>query len=114
MRRMIQIVEQRSALLAKRRPEPPQSAMLFSKKTILKGRKPLRAASRVINASFPTASSAFARCWVHGTNTTSAIFRTVRNQGLRRVYSTKSSDPNPNVEGGPGLPLYRACVHWWP
>ncbi|KAJ7653307.1 phosphatidylserine decarboxylase 1 [Mycena polygramma] len=87
--------------------------MLFSKKSILKGRRPLRAASRVINASFPTASSAFARCWVHSTNTTSAIFRTVKNQGLRRVYSTKGSDPKGNFEVGDGLPLYRKIINAW-
>ncbi|KAJ6551581.1 phosphatidylserine decarboxylase-domain-containing protein [Mycena capillaripes] len=115
-RLVIAYARQGSALLAKRRPLRPPSAladMLFSKKTILKGRKPLRAASRVLNASFPTASSAFARCWVHSTNTTSALFRTVRNQGLRRVYSTKSPDPNANIEVGDPLPLYRKIINAW-
>lgn len=90
---------------------PQQPAMLFSKKSILtKGRKPLHAATRVLNSSFPTASSAFARCWVHGQNKTSALFRTVRNQGFHRVYSTKGFDPNTgsNVDVD-ALPLYRAC-----
>ncbi|KAJ7740913.1 phosphatidylserine decarboxylase 1 [Mycena maculata] len=87
--------------------------MLFSKKSILtKGRKPLVAATRVLNASFPTASSAFARYWVHGQNKTSALLRTVRNRGFHRVYSTKGSDPNPgsNVED---LPLYRKIINAW-
>ncbi|KAJ7026160.1 phosphatidylserine decarboxylase 1 [Mycena alexandri] len=86
--------------------------MLFSKKTILKGRRPLRAASRVINASFPTASSAFARCWVHGQNKTSALLRSVKNQGLQRVYystSTKGPENNTNNE----LPLYRKIINAW-
>ncbi|KAJ6567599.1 phosphatidylserine decarboxylase 1 [Mycena vulgaris] len=94
--------------------------MLFSKKSILtKGRKPLHAATRVLNASSATASSAFARCWVHSTNKTSALLRTVRTQGgagLRRVYSTKSSDPNGDVEVGTlakGLPLYRKIIKAW-
>ncbi|KAJ7176516.1 phosphatidylserine decarboxylase 1 [Mycena filopes] len=92
---------------------PQRSAtMLFSKKTILKGRRPLRAASRVINASFPTASSAFARCWVHGQNKTSALLRSVKNQGLQRVYystSTKTPENNPNND----LPLYRKIINAW-
>ncbi|KAJ7182609.1 phosphatidylserine decarboxylase 1 [Mycena crocata] len=88
--------------------------MLFSKKNILtKGRKPLHAATRVINASSATASSAFARCWVHSTNKTSALLRSVKNQGLRRVYSTKSSDPNSGLEVGAGLPLYRKIINAW-
>ncbi|KAF8218325.1 phosphatidylserine decarboxylase-domain-containing protein [Mycena galopus ATCC 62051] len=86
--------------------------MLFSKKTIFRGRR-LRAASRVINASFPSASSAFAKCWVHSTNTTSAIFRTVtrtvRKEGLRRVYSTKT-DPSPNNDE---QTLYRKVLTAW-
>ncbi|KAJ7856643.1 phosphatidylserine decarboxylase 1, partial [Mycena olivaceomarginata] len=90
--------------------------MLFSKKTILRGRRPLRAASRVINASFPTASSAFARCWVHSTNATSAVLRTVtrtvRKEGLRRVYSTKTTGPesNPNSDD---QTLYRKVLTAW-
>lgn len=100
-------------VIGKLAPAPTQ--MLFSKKNILtKGRKPLHAASRVINASSATASSAFARCWVHSTNRTSALLRTVRNQGFHRVYSTssKGSDPNGDLEVGAlakGLPFYRAC-----
>ncbi|KAJ7139016.1 phosphatidylserine decarboxylase 1 [Mycena epipterygia] len=93
--------------------------MLFSKKNILtKGRKPLHAASRVINTSSATASSAFARCWVHSTNRTSALLRTVRNQGFHRVYSTssKGSDPNGDLEVGAltkGLPFYRKIINAW-
>ncbi|KAJ7658943.1 phosphatidylserine decarboxylase 1 [Mycena rosella] len=93
--------------------------MLFSKKSILtKGRKPLYAATRVINASSATASSAFARCWVHSTNRTSALLRTVRNQGLSRVYSTstKGPDSNGDIEVGTltkGLPLYRKIIKAW-
>ncbi|KAJ7430174.1 phosphatidylserine decarboxylase 1 [Mycena galericulata] len=89
--------------------------MLFSKKSILtKGRKPLRAATRVLNASFPTASSAFARCWVHGQNKTSALLRTVRNQGFHRVYSTKGPDPNSSSNFDvDALPLYRKIINAW-
>ncbi|KAK7055200.1 phosphatidylserine decarboxylase proenzyme 1, mitochondrial [Favolaschia claudopus] len=91
--------------------------MLFSKKTILKGRKPLHAASRVFNASFPTASSAFARCWIHSTNTTSALFRTVtrtvRREGLRRVYSTtKTPGPEP-TSNGQEQTFYRKLLTAW-
>ncbi|KAJ7049477.1 phosphatidylserine decarboxylase 1 [Mycena amicta] len=82
--------------------------MLFSKNTIVtNGRRPLRAASRVLNASFPTASSAFARCWVHSTNKTSALFKSVRSKGLHRVYSTKPPDPDND------LPLYRKLLTAW-
>ncbi|KAJ7198798.1 phosphatidylserine decarboxylase 1 [Mycena pura] len=101
-----------SVLFAKRLRLP----MLFSKKTVFtKGRKPLRAASRVLNASFPTASSAFAKCWVHGTNKTSALFRSVKThgQGLRRVYTTKSTDPNAHSNVDAGLPLYRKIIQAW-
>ncbi|KIY66734.1 phosphatidylserine decarboxylase 1 [Cylindrobasidium torrendii FP15055 ss-10] len=84
--------------------------MLFSRKTILtKGRKPLYAASRVLNASSASASSAFAKCWVHGTNKTSALFRTVKNQGIRRAYST---GPDPESTGA-SLPLYKKLVNAW-
>ncbi|KAJ7489530.1 phosphatidylserine decarboxylase 1 [Mycena latifolia] len=87
---------------------------LFSKKGLLtKGRKPLHAATRVLNASSATASSAFARCWVHSTNKTSALFRTVRNQGFRRVYSTKGPDPNSDFDVAAALPLYRKIINAW-
>ncbi|KAF9261424.1 phosphatidylserine decarboxylase 1 [Marasmius fiardii PR-910] len=90
--------------------------MLFSRKNIIRtGKKPLYAASKVLNVSSSTASSAFAKCWVHGTNKTSAIFRTVKNQGLRRVYSTSSGNSS---EGGPSggsgrVPFYRKLVEAW-
>ncbi|KAJ7621096.1 phosphatidylserine decarboxylase 1 [Roridomyces roridus] len=85
--------------------------MLFFKKNILsKGTKPLRVATRVLNASFPTASSAFTRCWVHGQNKTTAILRSVRNQGFHRVYSTKGPDRDPDAEA---VPLYRKLMHAW-
>ncbi|PPQ82220.1 hypothetical protein CVT25_008075 [Psilocybe cyanescens] len=96
--------------------------MLFSRKTILtKGKKPLYAASRVINASCGSASSVFARCWVHSTNRTSALFKTVKSQGLRRAYSTKGGTGAegagvggaPNGIPGSGLPLYRKLVNAW-
>ncbi|KAF4623951.1 hypothetical protein D9613_001390 [Agrocybe pediades] len=92
--------------------------MLFSRKTILtKGKKPLYAASRVINASCGSASSVFARCWVHSTNKTSALFKTVKNQGFKRVYSTKSgaegAGNNAGGLSGSGLPLYRKIVNAW-
>lgn len=68
---------------------PSSPPMLFSRKAILtKGKKPLYAASRVINASSAQASSVFARCWVHSTNKTSALFRSVRGVSLRRAYAT--------------------------
>ncbi|TFK38774.1 phosphatidylserine decarboxylase 1 [Crucibulum laeve] len=95
--------------------------MLFSRKSILtKGRKPLYAASRVINASCGSATSVFARCWVHSTNKTSALLRTVKNTGLKRAYSTKAGGEGSN--GGPGgfqttsslgVPLYRRLMNAW-
>lgn len=86
--------------------------MLFSRKTILtKGKKPLYAASRVVSASCGSASSVFARCWVHSTNKTSALLRTVKSQGFRRAYSAKSGADGPTSSAGAGsqvaLPLYR-------
>jgi phosphatidylserine decarboxylase len=65
-------------------------------------------ASRVLNVS--SASSVFARCWVHGTNKTSALLRAVR----KRAYSTRSGSEGLDGGGGgfrasssSGLPLYR-------
>ena len=96
--------------------------MLFSRKSILtKGRKPLYAVSRVINASCGSASSTFARCWVHSTNKTSALLRTVKTQGLRRAYSTSTkggAEGASNAAGstpggfpaGAGMPFYRASL----
>ncbi|KAF7303714.1 Phosphatidylserine decarboxylase proenzyme 1, mitochondrial [Mycena indigotica] len=82
---------------------------MFSKKNLVtNGRRPLRAASRVLNASFPTASSAFAKCWVHSTNKTSALFKSVRSKGFHRVYSTRPPDPT-NTE----QPLYRKLLNAW-
>ncbi|KAJ7083680.1 phosphatidylserine decarboxylase 1 [Mycena belliarum] len=84
---------------------------LFSKKGILtKGRKPLRAATRVLNASFPTASSAFARCWVHSQNKTSALLRTVRSRGFHRAYSTAGKGPEQSPSEAP---LYHKIVTAW-
>ncbi|KAG7092933.1 hypothetical protein E1B28_009238 [Marasmius oreades] len=92
--------------------------MLFSRKNIIRtGKKPLYAASKVLNVSSTTASSAFAKCWVHGTNKTSAIFRSVKNQGLRRVYSTGSGNgsegKNLNSGSGRSIPFYHKLVNAW-
>lgn len=92
--------------------------MLFSRKTILtKGKKPLYAASRVVSASCGSASSVFARCWVHSTNKTSALLRTVKSQGFRRAYSAKSGADGPTSSAGAGsqvaLPLYRRLINAW-
>ena len=90
--------------------------MLFSRKNILtRGRKPLYAATKVINASSASASSAFAKCWVHSTNKTSALLRTVRS----RAYPTRDASESNSGSGGFqtgskfGLPFYRAftCFH---
>jgi hypothetical protein len=83
--------------------------MLFSRKNIIRtGKKPLYAASRVLNASSATASSAFTKCWVHSTNKTSAIFRSVRNQGFRRAYSSQNGGEGSSGTGfEKGLPFYR-------
>ena len=88
--------------------------MYFSRKTILThGRRPLYAASRVLNASSASASSVFATCWVNSTKRTYALIRTVRS----RAYSSKagggaagSSGPGPEVQvsAGTGLPFYSA------
>ncbi|KAL0950544.1 hypothetical protein HGRIS_007351 [Hohenbuehelia grisea] len=102
--------------------------MLFSRKNILThGRKPLHAATRVLSASTATASS-LARCWVHGTNKTSAILSSVRGDGfrkqIRRAYSTSrgSHDPSSSMNGPSaeastvmtkGLPLYRKVINAW-
>jgi phosphatidylserine decarboxylase len=90
--------------------------MYFSRKNILtKGKRPLNAVSRVINASCGSASSTFARCWVHSTNKTSALFRTVKNQGFRRAYSTKNGADGQGtgaggLQAGLGLPFYRTTI----
>jgi len=84
--------------------------MYFSRKNILtKGKKPLYAASRVLNASCGSATAVVARCWVHSTNRTSAILRSVRTHGLRRAYSSKAEGTN----GGPApeLPFYSGYIH---
>ncbi|KAK2464864.1 hypothetical protein APHAL10511_002940 [Amanita phalloides] len=71
------------------------------------------------------ASLAFARCWSHGTNRTTALIRTVKTHGHGfkkgiRNYSTKGHS-NPGGAGsgaggpewGPGLPLYRRLINAW-
>lgn len=88
--------------------------MLFSRKNILtKGRRPLYVASRVLNASSASASSAFTKCWVHSTNKTSALFKNVKN----RAYSTKSGGESSSGSNGGfqtgssfGLPFYRETL----
>ncbi|KAF8972461.1 phosphatidylserine decarboxylase 1 [Flammula alnicola] len=90
-----------------------------SKTILTKGKKPLHAVSRVINASCGSATSTFARCWVRSTNKTSALFKTVKNQGFRRAYSTKSGaegagNANGGLQGGGlGVPFYRKIVNAW-
>lgn len=94
--------------------------MYFSRKNILtKGKRPLKAVSRVINASCGSASTTFARCWVHSTNKTSALFKTVKNQGFRRAYSTKSGGDGQGtgaggLQAGLGLPFYRMTIAPFP
>ena len=86
------------------------SSMLFSRKNIITaGKRPVYAATRVINASCGSATSVFARCWVHSTNKTGALLRKVKNSGLKRAYSTKGSSEGNNLgTGASGAePLYR-------
>ena len=90
--------------------------MLFSRKNILRGgKKPLYAASKVINASCGTATSVFARCWIHSANRTSALFRSVKDQGFRRAYS-KNTEGAGSTGGEPafGLPFYRIYILLFP
>ena len=80
------------------------STMLFSRNGLIRVNHPLHAASRVVTAS-ASATSIVARCWVHSTNRTSALIRSVRNGGLRRAYATKatnSAGDDPNQ----GIPFY--------
>ncbi|KAJ3829698.1 phosphatidylserine decarboxylase 1 [Lentinula raphanica] len=93
--------------------------MLFSRKDILvKSQKPFNVASRVFNVSSARASSVFAKGWVRGLNKTSSILRTVKNEGLRRAYSTRSTgdgssggfDPG---SFGKGLPFHRRVINAW-
>lgn len=92
---------------------------MFSGKNIFtKGRRgPLYAASRVLNASSASASSVFAKCWVHSTSRTSALLGTVRRTVRSRAYSTKSGGEGSNGDNGGfqtgssfGLPFYRGCL----
>ena len=88
--------------------------MYFSGKNILThGRRPLYAASRVLNASSASASSVVATCWVNSTKRTYALIRTVRS----RAYSSKAgggasgsggSGPEAQATPGTGVPLYSA------
>lgn len=83
--------------------------MYFSRKTILTtGKKPLYAASRVLNASCGSATAVVARCWVRSTNRTSAILRSVKKHGFSRAYSSKAGAESTS-NSGPGveLPFYR-------
>ncbi|KAF9490124.1 phosphatidylserine decarboxylase [Pleurotus eryngii] len=102
--------------------------MLISRKNLLThGRKPLHAATKVLSASTATAST-LARCWVHGTNKTSALISTVRGDGfrkqIRRAYSSTrgSAGGDPGSINGPGvdtstmakgMPLYRKVMDAW-
>lgn len=99
--------------------------MLISRKSLLThGRKPLHAATKVLSASTATAST-LARCWVHGTNKTSALISTVRGDGfrkqIRRAYSSTrgTAGGDPGSMNGPGVdtstmakgvPLYRTST----
>ncbi|TFK18368.1 phosphatidylserine decarboxylase 1, partial [Coprinopsis marcescibilis] len=96
--------------------------MFISRKTIITtGKKPLYAASKVINASCGSATSVFARCWVSSTNKTGALLRKVKNSGLKRAYSTKhATDGASGGAAGAGagaaagsLPLYRKVITAW-
>ncbi|KAH6903446.1 phosphatidylserine decarboxylase 1 [Coprinopsis sp. MPI-PUGE-AT-0042] len=90
--------------------------MLFSRKNIITaGKRPVYAATRVINASCGSATSVFARCWVHSTNKTGALLRKVKNSGLKRAYSTKGTSDNNNLGAGGtgGQPLYRKVISAW-
>jgi hypothetical protein len=93
--------------------------MIFSRKTLptgikIKGRHPLQAASRVINAS-ASATSALARCWVHSSHKTTQLLRSVRNEGLRRAYSSRSSGSDGFETGtsSKALPLYQRLMNAW-
>ncbi|KAF5373031.1 hypothetical protein D9758_001643 [Tetrapyrgos nigripes] len=93
---------------------------MFTKKHVfLKGKHPFSvsgAASRVFNSS---ASSTIAKCWTRGTNKTSAILRSVKNEGWRRAYATHSTGQGSNPGGfdpndlGKTLPLYRKLINAW-
>ncbi|KAE9405169.1 phosphatidylserine decarboxylase [Gymnopus androsaceus JB14] len=89
-----------------------------SKDLIIKGKKPFRVASRVFNVSSATATSAFTKGWVRGMNKTSSILRTVKNEGLKRAYSTKSTGDgsnggNPEYGMGKDLPFHRRVINAW-
>ncbi|KAJ3797671.1 phosphatidylserine decarboxylase 1 [Lentinula aff. detonsa] len=89
-----------------------------SKDIFVKSRKPFNVASRVFNVSSATASSAFHKGWVRGINKTSSILRTVKNEGLRRAYSTKSTGNGSNSGFNPssigkGLPFHRRVINAW-
>ncbi|KAF5376868.1 hypothetical protein D9615_007263 [Tricholomella constricta] len=91
-----------------------ESARALNSKTILmKGRKPLYAATRVLNASSASASNVFAKCWVHSTSKTSALIRTVRS----RAYSTRAGNESSNGgglnKGAVALPFYRKLMNAW-
>ncbi|KAF8907729.1 phosphatidylserine decarboxylase 1 [Gymnopilus junonius] len=77
---------------------------------LTRGRKPLHTASRVLNASYSTSSSVFARCWVHSSNRTSEILKSVKNGGFKRMYSSQNGADG---TGNAGLPLYKRLVHAW-
>lgn len=89
----------------------PLFTMLFSRKDlIIKGKKPFHVASRVFNVSSATATSAFANGWVRGMNKTSSILRTVKNEGLRRAYSTNSSGDGSTSGQGKHIPFHRTFL----
>ncbi|KAF8629019.1 hypothetical protein AX17_005875 [Amanita inopinata Kibby_2008] len=105
--------------------------MYFSRKQLLqKGKAPFYGAST-------RASSAFARCWVHGTNKTSALIRSVKShghgfrRGIKRAayYSTGRPDQVNSSAGtgagagagagaggglgSSGMPFYKKLVNAW-
>ncbi|KAF8621838.1 hypothetical protein AX15_007461 [Amanita polypyramis BW_CC] len=99
--------------------------MYFSRKQLLlKGQGPFRP----LYGASSRASLAFARCWSHGTNKTSALIKSVRSHGhgFRRgikkaaYYSTRGPDGQAGAgsgaggpDFGPGLPLYRKIFNAW-
>jgi hypothetical protein len=91
----------------------PLTFMVFSRNTLIRGSHPFHAASRVLNAS-ASASSVFARYWVHSTNRTSALIRSVKNSGLRRAAYATNPTNSPGDDATQSLPLYSQSLKAFP
>ncbi|EGN94175.1 hypothetical protein SERLA73DRAFT_115101 [Serpula lacrymans var. lacrymans S7.3] len=89
-------------------------------KAIVKGKKPLQAASHAISSTTTAAASSssalFSRVFVKHRISFSGTVRSFKRDAFRRSFSAKNQNPietPPSLAGVKGLPLYRKLIAAW-